>query len=47
MEGLSDEAATVSEITTKECHSKVDAKILAQTSRIGLGPVKQTFEATT
>ena len=38
VEGLSDEAATVLAITTKERHSKVDSKTLAQRCRIWLGP---------
>ena len=35
-EGLSDEAAKVPEITSKERHSKIDAKTLVQIWRIGL-----------
>ena len=46
-EGLSDEAVTVLAITTKERHSKVDAKTLAQIWRFGLGPAQQTLKATT
>ena len=38
--GLSDEAATVSEITTKESHSELYAKTLVQRWRIVLGPVQ-------
>ena len=39
-EGLLDEAAAVAEITTKERHSKVYAKTLAQIWRIRLGPAQ-------
>ena len=39
-EGLSYEAATVSAITTKKRHSKVDDKTLAQICTIHLGPEK-------
>ena len=39
-EGLWDEVDTFSEITTKERHSKLDAKTLAQIWRIGLGPAQ-------
>ena len=42
MEGSSDKAATVSEITMKEHHSKVDSKTLAQRCRKWLGPEQQT-----
>ena len=46
-EGLSGEVATFSEINTKERHSTVDAKTLAQKWRIGLGPAQQTLKTTT
>ena len=45
-EGLSDEAATVPEINTKERHSKVDANILTQIWRIRLGPAHHTLKNT-
>ena len=41
------EAGTLSEITTRDRHSKVDAKTLAQIWRIGLGPTQQTLKTTT
>ena len=47
VEGLLDEAATVSAITTKERHYKVDTKILEQIWRIGLCPAQQTLKTTT
>ena len=46
-EGLLDEAATVLANTTKERHSKVDAKTLAQIWMFGLGPAQQTLKTTT
>ena len=46
-EGLSDEAATILSITTKERHSKIDAKTLVQICRIGLGPVQYNLKTTT
>ena len=39
-EFLSDEAAKFSEITTMECHSKVDARTLEQRWSIGLRPTQ-------
>ena len=42
-----DEAATVSEITKNQSHSKVDARTLTQKWRIGLGPAQQTLNTTT
>ena len=39
--------ATVSKITTKGRHSKVDAKTLAQICRTGLGTVQQSLKTTT
>ena len=46
-EGLFYEAAIVSEITTKEHHSKVVAKILSQIWKIKLGSSQQTLKTTT
>ena len=46
-EGLSDEAATVSEITKKEFHYKLDGKTLAQIWRIGLCHAQQALKTTT
>ena len=46
VEGLSDELATSSIITTKKRHSKVYAKTLAQRWRIGLGPAQQKLKTT-
>ena len=47
VEGLLDEAATLSEITKKESHSKLDAKILVQIWRIGLRPAQYTLKTKT
>ena len=46
-EGLLDKADTVLETTTKERHSKLYAKTLAQMLRIGLGSAQQNLKTTT